>query len=271
MKKIFKVLCLTLIAFVGLFANQTVKAEEKKVVKIGVTSVSNITYEAIKKHYEEKGYKTEVKMFDSNPVLLEALASGEIDMSLGQHKFFAQNFSKTKGTSIEVVKPYGYYTGIGLYSDKYKSIDEIPEGATIAVMNDSMNMNVGLRLLENEGLIKLADVESATLADVKENPKKLKLVDMEQQQTVSALKDVDAATVFFTHMSNAKLDPNSYIARDNVMINYPMGPIVKSENAKEKWATDFAECFKIEEVQKAIEEKLPGVFTFYKDDSEVKE
>ncbi|MBG9986370.1 methionine-binding protein [Facklamia sp. DSM 111018] len=256
----------------SLFKIYIVSAEEEKAIKIGVTSVSNITYEAIKDHYEKLGYKTEAIMFDTNPVLLEALAAGEIDISLGQHKVFVENFSKTKGVEIEVVKPYGYYTGIGLYSEKYTTVEEIPNGATIAIMNDSMNMNVGLRMLEEAGFIKVSDnVESATIVDIEEYLKDVKIVDMEQQQTVSSLKDVDAATVFFTHMSNAGLIPDNYIIRDNVMINYPMGPIVKSEFATEDWAVDYAKCFKIEEVQSEIEEKLPGVFEFYEDDSQVKE
>lgn len=249
-----------------------VSAQEKEVIRVGVTSVSNITHEAIKEHYEALGYKTETIMFDTNPVLLEAVANGDIDISLGQHKVFVDNFSKTKGPTIQVVKPYGYYTGIGLYSEKYGNIEEIPEGATIAIMNDSMNMNVGLRILEEAGFIKIKEgIESATIADIEENYKHIKIIDMEQQQTVSSLKDVDAATVFFTHMSNAGLDPTSYLVRDNVMINYPMGPIVKEENAEEAWAVDYAKCFKIEEVQEEINEKLPGVFEFYEDDSQVEE
>ncbi len=272
MKKILVTLITLLTVFSNMIGVHSIQAEEKEVIKIGVTSVSNITYEAIKEHYEELGYKTEVMMFDTNPTLLQALAAGEIDMSLGQHKFFVDNFSKTQGKEIKVVKPYGYYTGIGLYSDKYDSVDEIPDGATIAIMNDSMNMNVGLRLLEDVGFIKIKDgVESATVVDIEENMKNLKIVDMEQQQTVSALKDVDAATVFLTHMSNAGLDTDSYLARDNVMINYPMGPIVRAEDVEKDWAVDFAKCFKLEDVQNEINEKLPGVFTFYEDDSEVEE
>ena len=273
MKKIIKLVFLLfgVISMLGVSTNTSIQAKDPQVIKIGVTSVSNITYEAIKDHYEKMGYKTEAIMFDSNPVLLEALASGEIDMSLGQHKFFVNNFSKSKGTEIKVVKPYAYFTGIGLYSDKYKSLEEIPEGATVAIMNDSMNMNVGLQLLQDAGFITLNDVEAATIADIKENKKNIKIIDMEQQQTVSALKDVDAATIFFTHMSNAGLDPSSYLIRDNVMINYPMGPIVKAENAEADWAVAYAKCFKLEEVQKAIEEKLPGVFEFYEEDSQVEE
>lgn len=75
-----------------------------------------------------------------------------------------------------MVKPYGMYTGIGLYSEKYKSVDEIPEGSQIAVMNDATNEDVSLKILEEAGLIKLADdVDLATVADIVDNQRILKL------------------------------------------------------------------------------------------------
>ena len=272
MKKIILTFMMVFGLLGSLLSSSVAHAEEKEVIKIGVTSVSNIMYEAVKEEYEKLGYKTEAIMFDTNPVLLQAVASGEIDVSLGQHKYFVDNFSEKQNTDIRVVKPYAFYTGIGLYSEKYNKLEDIPDGATIAIMNDSMNMNVALRLLEDAGFIKVKDdVAFATIADIVENKKNLKIIDMEQQQTVSAFKDVDAATVFFTHMSNAGLDPESYLARDNVMKNYPMGPIVKGEHAEEDWAVDLAKCFKLDNVRKSIDEKLPGVFKFYEDDSEVEE
>ncbi|MDR1774249.1 MAG: methionine-binding protein [Clostridioides sp.] len=246
---------------------------KKEVVKIGGTEISKNYYDAMKEEYEKKGYKTEFVLFDSNPVVLEACNSGEVDIALGQHKKFVESFNETKGGDLEVVKPYGFYTGIGLYSEKYKTAEEFPEGATIAIMNDAMNMDIGLRVLEKAGLIKLDQAKkdaTYTLVDIKENPKNLKIVDMEQAQTVRSLSDMDGALVFFTHMQNAGKDPSSYILRDDVSINYPMGPIAKKENATTDWATEYAKTLRIETVQKAINEKFPNVFTFYKDDSEVK-
>lgn len=268
-KKMSKIFGLLLVAL-SLQGLIYVSAQEK--ITIGVTSISNVTYEAIKEDFEAQGYETEIIMFDSNPVVLEAVNAGEIDMALGQHKRFVESFNENNNGDIGMVKPYGYYTGIGLYSDKYEDVSEIPEGASIAIMNDSMNMDVALRILEDIGLIKLnEDIAQATVADIEENTKNINIVPMEQAQTVQAITDMDAATVFFTHMSNAGLEPESYIARDQIMINYPMGPIVKNENLEADWAVAFAECFKLENVQEEINEAFPGVFLFYEDDSQVKE
>ena len=171
--KLKELLMFILIGLTITGCNNTKKGtEEKKIIKIGGTVISKVTYEAIKPLYEKLGYKTEFIMFDSNPVVLEACNSGEVDISIGQHKKFVESFNKTKNGNLDMAKPYGYYTGIGLYSEKYKSVDQIPSGSEIAIMNDPMNMGIALRILQDSGLIKLKDgVTTPTIADVVENNK----------------------------------------------------------------------------------------------------
>lgn len=251
--------------------SSTSTTSEKKTVVVGGTSISQVFYEALKDVYEAKGYTTEFKTFDSNQVVLEAAASDEVDIAIGQHKRYVQSFDKNNGADLDMVKPYAFYTGIGLYSEKYTSVDEFPDGSQIAIMNDAMNEDIALRILENCGLIKLDDgVEQATVADIKENPKNLEIIEMDQAQTVTSLEDMAGACVFFTHMSAAGKDPSSYLERDNVMINYPMGVIVREANLEADWAVDFAKCFREDkDVQSAIDAKYPNVFEFYTSDSQV--
>lgn len=258
-------------------AQETVAEQQKedsgKVIKIaGTASVSQVFYESFKEKFEAQGYKTEFIAFDSNPVCLEACASGEVDISLGQQKKFVESYNANNGANLAMVKPYGLFTGIGLYSEKYESVDDIPEGSQIAVMNDASNEDVSLKILEGAGLIKLADdVEFATVADITENPKNLEIIEMEQAQTVTALEDMAAACCWFTHMSASGKDPSSYLVRDDVMINYPMGVIANAEDATSDWAVAMAECFRDPEVQAKINEVFPEVFEFYTSDDQVKE
>lgn len=252
---------------------ETKSESKEKVIKIaGTASVSEVFYEAFKEKYEAMGYKTEFIAFDSNPVCLEACASGETDISLGQQKKFVQSYNENNGADLDMVKPYGMFTGIGLYSEKYESIDDIPDGSQIAVMNDATNEDVSLKILETAGLIKLSDdVEFVTVADITENPKNLEIIEMEQAQTVTALDDMAAACCWFTHMSASGKDPSSYLIRDEVMINYPMGVIANAENAASDWAVAMAECLRDPEVQAAIDEVFPNVFEFYTSDEQVEE
>lgn len=245
------------------------KETEDKHITIGGTAISEVTYEAIRPHFEKLGYTTEFVMFDANPVVLEACNSGEVDMALGQHKKFVESFNESNDGALIMAKPYGYYTGIGLYSDKYTSVEEFQEGSQIAIMNDSMNMDIALRILEEAGFIAIdEDVEVATTADITENFRNLEIIDMDQAQTVTALKDLDAACVFFTHMANAGMEPSDFIMRDTQMIKYPMGVIVREEDGQADWAVSFAECFKIKEVRAEIDKEFPGVFEFYEDDKQ---
>lgn len=252
---------------------ETKSESKEKVIKIaGTASVSEVFYEAFKEKYEAMGYKTEFIAFDSNPVCLEACASGETDISLGQQKKFVQSYNENNGADLDMVKPYGMFTGIGLYSEKYESIDDIPDGSQIAVMNDATNEDVSLKILETAGLIKLSDdVEFVTVADITENPKNLEIIEMEQAQTVTALDDMAAACCWFTHMSASGKDPSSYLIRDEVMINYPMGVIANAEDAASDWAVAMAECLRDPEVQAAIDEVFPNVFEFYTNDEQVEE
>ena len=254
-------------------SQESQEESEDKVIRIaGTASVSQVFYESFKETYEAQGYKTEFIAFDSNPVCLEACASGEVDISLGQQKKFVESYNENNGADLEMVKPYGMFTGIGLYSEKYESIDDIPDGSQIAVMNDATNEDVSLRILEAAGLITLADdVEFATAADIRENPKNLEIIEMEQAQTVTALEDMAAACCWFTHMSASGKDPSSFLKRDEVMINYPMGVIAKSKDASSDWATAMAECLRDPEVQKKIDEAFPNVFEFYTSDDQVEE
>lgn len=252
---------------------ETKSESKEKVIKIaGTASVSEVFYEAFKEKYEAMGYQTEFIAFDSNPVCLEACASGETDISLGQQKKFVQSYNENNGADLDMVKPYGMFTGIGLYSEKYESIDDIPDGSQIAVMNDATNEDVSLKILETAGLIKLSDdVEFVTVADITENPKNLEIIEMEQAQTVTALDDMAAACCWFTHMSASGKDPSSYLMRDEVMINYPMGVIANAEDAASDWAVAMAECLRDPEVQAAIDEVFPNVFEFYTSDEQVEE
>lgn len=252
---------------------ETKSESKEKVIKIaGTASVSEVFYEAFKEKYEAMGYQTEFIAFDSNPVCLEACASGETDISLGQQKKFVQSYNTNNGADLDMVKPYGMFTGIGLYSEKYESIDDIPDGSQIAVMNDATNEDVSLKILETAGLIKLSDdVEFVTVADITENPKNLEIIEMEQAQTVTALDDMAAACCWFTHMSASGKDTSSYLMRDEVMINYPMGVIANAEDAASDWAVAMAECLRDPEVQAAIDEVFPNVFEFYTSDEQVEE
>ncbi len=255
-------------SFVSCSSKENKKEEnsDKKQIKIGCTTFSEITLKLAEDEIKKLGYEVEYINFDTNILPLKATNDESVDASFGQHEKFVKKFNEQNKGNLAMVQPHVYTTGIGLYSEKYKKIEDIPNKAQIGIMNDAMNLDRGLKIMEKSGLIKLNEKDSGTytVLDIVENPKELKFVEMEQMQTVKSLEDLDAALVFFTHMFNAKKDVNSYLTRDSDAKDYPMGIITKEENKNTKWAVDIANVLRSESVQKKINDYFNGVFEFYK-------
>lgn len=144
-----------------------------KEIKIGATAGPHAeVVEAVAKEAEKQGIHIKVVEFFDYITPDKALADGDIDLVSYQHKPFLDNFNKQNGTDLV---PIGntILMRMGIYSDKYKSVDALPDGAVIAIPNDPTNGGRGLALLQRAGLLKLKDGVGfkATPADVVDNPK----------------------------------------------------------------------------------------------------
>ncbi|MFT3690907.1 MetQ/NlpA family ABC transporter substrate-binding protein [Paenirhodobacter sp.] len=133
-----------------------------------------------------------------------ALANGDLDANYFQHQAFLDNANREGGFGL-VSAGIGLLPNIGLYSEKYSTIDELPDGARVAVANDPVNQGRGLALLQSAGLITLRAGVGAngTLDDITENPKHVQIIEIEGPQLVRALSDVDLAQGYPAHFVNA--------------------------------------------------------------------
>lgn len=125
-----------------------------------------------------------------------ALDSKELDANYFQHKPYLDDFIAQKGTKLASLGPV-HYEPFGIYAGKTKSLKDLKDGAMVAVPNDATNEGRALLLLEAEGFIKLNKAAglTATRRDIVENPKKLKIEEIEAAQLVRALPDVDIAII----------------------------------------------------------------------------
>ena len=125
-----------------------------------------------------------------------ALDSKELDANYFQHKPYLDDFNAQKGTKLGSMGPV-HYEPFGIYAGKTKSLKDLKDGALVAVPNDATNEGRALLLLQDEGLIKLKKDAglAATRRDIVENPKKLKIEEIEAAQLVRALPDVDIAII----------------------------------------------------------------------------
>ncbi|MFD1801088.1 MetQ/NlpA family ABC transporter substrate-binding protein [Mixta tenebrionis] len=265
MRKIV-VLALSLFASLILTAcdrkNADVSAEN---VKVACTEITERILAPALPLLKEKGFNIETVIVDNNVNVLRAINDASVDAGLGVHIKFMQSFNQKSHGQLAMVKPYPFTTGIGLYSERYARIADLPQGATIAIMNDAMNMDRGLRILQNAGLIQLNTDKKGELSllDITGNPRNFKFLDMDQIQTVRALPDVDASVVFFTHMRNANKDFRSYLIRDRDAQQFPMGLVVLQPNIDKPWAKALAEALRSQPVREGITRNFDGVFEYY--------
>lgn len=144
------------------------------------------------------------------------LNHGDIDANYFQHQPFLTNALKETDFKL---KPLGIGAGthVGLYSKKYKSLDEVPDGARVVIPNDPVNQGRSLLLLEQSKLIGLKDPNNhlSNLQDVVSNPKNFKFVEVEGPQTARAVDDADLVFSYPMYLRLAKtIDPNDALALD---------------------------------------------------------
>jgi len=125
-----------------------------------------------------------------------ALESKGLDANFFQHKPYLDDFNKEKGTSIVSLAAV-HYEPFGIYAGRTKAMADLKDGAIVAVPNDTTNEARALLLMQSEGLLKLKPGAglTATRRDIAENPKKLKIEEIEAAQLVRALPDVNVAII----------------------------------------------------------------------------
>lgn len=143
-----------------------------------------------------QGYTLEIVEFTDYVTPNEALQAGEIDANYFQHLPYLESFNAERGYNL--VSAGGIHIEpLALYSTEYSSIDEIPDGATIAIPNDPTNEGRALLLLQSAGLITLADDAGleAVPQDIVDNPKNLEFREIEAATLPRIMEDVDGAVI----------------------------------------------------------------------------
>ncbi|MER6012626.1 MetQ/NlpA family ABC transporter substrate-binding protein [Streptomyces bluensis] len=210
---------------------------------------------------KKAGLDLEVKEFTDYVTPNTATEDGSVGANYFQNQPYLDDFNKKNGTHIVPVVTV-HLEPLGLYSNKIEKADALKSGATIAVPNDTVNEARALKLLAANGLITLKDGagNSATPADIAENPKNLKFKELEAAQTPRSLDDVDAAVVNGNYAIEADLKP----AEDALVLeapkNNPYGNFlaVKEGNEKDPRVTKLAKLLTSPEVKKFIEDKYAG-------------
>lgn len=169
--------------------------------------------EAASAALEEKGYKLVIKEYTDYVQPNLALDAGDLDANYFQHLPYLEQFNAENGTKL-VSAAAIHYEPFGIYAGKTASLDELADGAKVAVPNDATNEARALLLLEAQGLIKLTDGVglNATKTDVVENPKNLDILEVEAAQVPRSLQDVDIAVINGNYAIEAGLKVSDALA-----------------------------------------------------------
>ena len=196
-------------------------ADDKTItVAASPTPHAEILNDAVAPLLEKEGYKLVVKEFNDYVLPNTATEEGEVDANYFQHIPYLDTFNEENGTHLKSVAAV-HYEPFGLYAGKTASLDALADGATVAVPNDTTNEARALLLLEQEGLIKLKDGAgvTATVADIAENPKNLKIEELEAATVPNVLADVDIAAI----NSNYALGAGLSVKKDALAVEDPNG------------------------------------------------
>ena len=234
MKKVFALiaaLAFSALALAGCGSQQSASsgassaASGAKTLKVGATAVPHAEIlEAAKPLLEKEGITLEIVEFNDYVQPNLALNDKELDANFFQHEPYLKNFMdehkevKLKNAAGIHIEP------MGVYSKKIKKLDELKDGATIAIPNDPTNGGRSLLLLEKAGIIKLKEGvgEKATVGDIAENKKNIKFQEVEAAQVPRTLDDVDAAVINSNFAMQVNLDPT----KDAMFIEDSTSPYV---------------------------------------------
>lgn len=236
-------------------------AASAETIRVGVSAGPHAEIlEQVKKVAAQDGLDIKIIEFTDYVVPNTALASGDIEANSFQHLPYLDNQVKDRGFKLVSVGQTVVFP-MGFYSKKVKSFDELPVGATVAIQNDPTNGGRSLLLLQAKGVIKLRDGVGLkpTLLDIAENPKKLRLIELDAAQLPRSLDDVTAAAVNTNYAVEAGLDPvKDAIARETADSPYTNIIAVREQDKDKPWVAALLKAYHTQPVKEFIQTRFKG-------------
>ncbi|EMS3990268.1 hypothetical protein R8393_000307 [Neisseria gonorrhoeae] len=218
----------------------------KKEIVFGTTvgDFGDMVKEQIQAELEKKGYTVKLVEFTDYVRPNLALAEGELDINVFQHKPYLDDFKKEH--NLDITEAFQVPTApLGLYPGKLKSLEEVKDGSTVSAPNDPSNFARALVMLNELGWIKLKDginPLTASKADIAENLKNIKIVELEAAQLPRSRADVDFAVVNgnYAISSGMKLTEALFQEPSFAYVNWSA---VKTADKDSQWLKDVTEAY----------------------------
>ena len=250
-------------------------AEDDKTITVAASATPHSEIlEQAKPLLEEKGYELEVTVFNDYVQPNEVVESGDFDANYFQHIPYLESFNEEKGTHL--VNAGGiHYEPFGIYPGTKSSLDDIAEGDSIAVPNDTTNEARALLLLQDNGIITLKDGAGleATVNDIAENPYNVEIVELEAAQVAR----VASETAYVVLNGNYALEAGFSVAKDALAFEksdseaaktYVNVIAVKEGNEDSDAIKALVEVLKSDEIKSYINETYDGAVIPFEESDE---
>ena len=240
------------------------KADDKTITVAASPTPHAEILEAAKDLLKEKGYTLEIKEFDDYPQQNVVVDEGEFDANYFQHQPYLDNFNEEKGSDL-VSAAKIHYEPLGIYPGASENLENIKDGAKIAVPNDVTNEARALLLLEENGIITLKEDAglNATKKDVEKNPHNIEIVELDAAQIARVVEELD----FVILNGNYALDAGFNVQTDAIAKEeadseaaqtYANIIAVKKENKDSEKIKALVEVLQSEEIGKFITDTYEG-------------
>lgn len=261
MKKIIITLLVSIFALASVFAGGSKESAATNKLTVAATPDPHaVLLNLVKDQLKAEGIELEVIEFTDYVVPNNVVEDGSVDANFFQHIPYLENFNAEHGFHL-VNAGAIHVEPFALYSDKYESIEQLPDGATIAIPNDPTNEGRALLLLQSAGLITLKDGAGleATPIDIAENPHNFKFSEIEAATLPRILKDVDGAII----NGNYAIPAGLVATRDGLFVEDASSPYVNVIAVKEGNENDpriqaLVKALKSDTVKAYIEEHYPN-------------
>lgn len=271
MKKFIKTISLTLLtSALTLPFITNVKAEEKnefegEKVTVGIVPGSaEDVWQVVVDQAKAEGIEVELQFFTDYNQPNEALQNGSIDLNAFQHIAFLDNWNESNDGSLVPIG-FTFVSPMGTYSEKIKSLDELPEGGTVAIPNDPTNGGRALLALELAGVLEIDDEAGilVTPEDITENPKNIKIEELDAAQLAATLPDVDAAIINTNFANDAGLSLKDAIFVDadypeKLSEKYKNSIVAREEDKENPLYLKIVELYQTDAVAQAIFDTTNG-------------
>ncbi|PRB41639.1 ABC transporter [Arthrobacter sp. MYb23] len=258
---------LSLSACGGASSGSTTSANTK--VVIGVDDGAEEHWTLLKNKLKDQGIDLEVKNFTDGAQINTATQQGQVDINLFQHlKYLSQFNVNSNGTLVPVGATAVY--PLALYSEKFKSVGELPADAEVAIPNNPTNQARALLNLQTAGLLQLKDGGNSLSTPAEITSSKIKVVPVDSNQTVNALKGTtDAAVVNNTQAQKGGLGDEKIIFKEDLnsesLAPYINGFVVKADRKDDPTWKKIVDAYHSPEVEASVSKLNDGNLQFKAD------